>query len=133
MGILPNERIEDAKRELKEYILNLANLDPWLRKNPPEIYFKGYCGAPAEIDTNHPIVETIKNAYYEALNRKAIIKGHEGASDMRVLVQEGIPTVVFGPGTITQMHAVNEWVNLDAVVEATKVIALTITKWCGIL
>ena len=50
---------------------------------------------------------------------------------MRILVWEGIPTIVFGPGTITQMHAINEWVNVNDVIEATKVIALGILKWCG--
>jgi len=131
MGILPNEKVEDAQREFIEFIKERAKLDPWLRYNPPEVKFKGYCGAPAEIDPNHPIVQTFKEAFKESLGREAVVKGHEGASDMRILVWEGIPTIVFGPGTITQMHATNEWVNVNDVIEATKVIALGILKWCG--
>lgn len=131
MGILPNEDLEEAKRELREHILTSAHLDPWLRENPPEVNFKGYCGAPAEIDPKHPIVETAKEAYREVFRREAVVRGHEGASDMRILMWEGIPTIVFGPGTITQMHAIDEWVSLESVIDATKVMTLTILRWCG--
>jgi len=130
MGILPGEEVEEAKRELIEQIKTYARSDSWLRYHPPEIEFKGYCGAPAEIDVGHPIVETIKWAYRGVRGEEAEVKGHEGASDMRILVAEGVPTIVFGPGTISQMHAVNEWVSVDAVIDATKVMALTILRWC---
>ena len=41
------------------------------------------------------------------------------------------PTVILGPGLTEQMHATNEWVDIDNVVTATKVLALTIMDWCG--
>ena len=131
MGILPNEKVEEAQREFIEFLENRARLDPWLRFNPPEVSFKGYLGTPSEISPDHPICTTVKEAFREALGREPLVKGHEGASDMRVLVQAGIPTLIFGPGTITQMHAMNEWVRVEDVVDATKVMALTILKWCG--
>jgi len=31
------------------------------------------------------------------------------------------------------MHAVNEWVDIDTLITATKVLALTILDWCGIV
>jgi acetylornithine deacetylase len=39
--------------------------------------------------------------------------------------------VIFGPGLTEQMHATNEWVDVDDVIRATKVLALTIMDWCG--
>jgi len=131
MGILPNEKVEEAQKEFIDFILERAKLDPWLRMHPPEVRFAGYLGAPAQIDPSHPFCITVADCFKEATGREALVKGHEGASDMRVLVSAGIPTVVFGPGTITQMHAVNEWVELKDLIEATKVMALVITRWCG--
>lgn len=131
MGILPNERVEDAQREFIGFLRGRAQLDPWLRSNPPKVTFKGYLGSPSEISPGHPVCVTMKHAFKAALGKESVVKGHEGASDMRVLIQAGIPTVIFGPGTITQMHAVNEWVRVEDVIDATKVMALTILKWCG--
>jgi acetylornithine deacetylase/succinyl-diaminopimelate desuccinylase-like protein len=31
-----------------------------------------------------------------------------------------------------QMHANNEWVNMDDLVQATKILSLTILEWCRI-
>ena len=66
------------------------------------------------------------------MGNPAVIKGHDGAGDSRFLIKYGnTPTVIFGPGTITQMHADNEWVKVDDIVSATKVLAATILDWCG--
>jgi len=43
----------------------------------------------------------------------------------------GTPTVIFGPGKTEQMHANNEWVAVDDLIAATKVLAATILDWCG--
>jgi acetylornithine deacetylase len=55
-----------------------------------------------------------------------------GASDTRFLIRHGrTPTVIFGPGATSQMHAMNEYVPADNVVVATKVLALAIHDWCN--
>ena len=41
-------------------------------------------------------------------------------SDASKLSRAGIPTIVFGPGSIDQAHAANEFVPIDEVVKATK-------------
>lgn len=42
------------------------------------------------------------------------------------------PTVIFGPGMTSEMHALNESVPIDNLLTATKTLALTILEWCGI-
>ena len=39
--------------------------------------------------------------------------------------------MIFGPGPTTQMHANNEWVAVDDLIDAAKVLALSIIDWCG--
>ena len=41
------------------------------------------------------------------------------------------PTVIFGPGMTEQMHANNEWATVDDLIQATKILSLTILEWCG--
>ena len=129
MGLLPGETIESAFNELKSFILKYAETDPWLKFNPPEVRQEGYAGEGVEISVNHPIVRTIIDSYKKSLGIEPVVKGHEGATDMRILIKMGVPTVCFGPGTITQMHAYNEWVKVSDVIKAVKVMAVAILKW----
>ena len=47
------------------------------------------------------------------------------------LVNVGIPTVNFGPGDPSIAHQSDEFVPIDELIAATKMIALTILDWCG--
>lgn len=131
MGVLPNENPRQVQQDFIEYVKEVASTDPWLRKHPPTTRFTGYYAEPGEIPADHPICKCVADSFEQALGRKAVIKGHEGAADTRFLIQYGkTPTVIFGPGTITQMHATNEWINVDDLISTVKVLALTISNWC---
>ena len=67
------------------------------------------------------------------MGQEPIISGREGAADIRFLNSYGnTPTVIFGPGMTEQMHANNEWVNIDDLIQSTKILAQTILAWCQI-
>ena len=132
MGVLPNEDPKEVKDSFTKHIRCVAETDPWLRNHLPEVKFTGYYAEPAEIVADHPICKVVSKAYEETTGMKPILKGHEGAADTRFLIRYGsTPTVIFGPGTITQMHATDEWVKIEDLITATKVLALTIIDWCG--
>ncbi|HHX50283.1 MAG TPA: M20/M25/M40 family metallo-hydrolase, partial [Clostridia bacterium] len=78
-----------------------------------------------------PIVKTLSRNFTEVLGREPIISGREGAADIRFLNSHGqTPTVIFGPGMTEQMHANNEWVNIDDLLQSTRILAQTILEWC---
>ena len=54
-----------------------------------------------------------------------------GAAERDLLVnQGGIPTVLFGPGSIAAAHRADECVGVDEVIDCTKSLALLICGWC---
>lgn len=129
---LPGEETDAVKRQFREFIAAFAATDPWLKDHPPEVIFSGYCGDPAEIPVDHPIVTTVSGMFARVAGEKARITGREGAADTRYLIKYGdTPTVIFGPGLTEQMHAANEWAGVDDLITAVKVLALTILQWCG--
>lgn len=129
---LPGEDTNIIKQNFTKYILAFAKTDSWLKDNPPLIKFKGYCGDPAEISKNHPIVNTLNKKYFSVLGKKAQITGREGAADIRYLIKySDTPSVIFGPGLSELMHSTNEYVKISDLISATKIIALTILEWCG--
>jgi acetylornithine deacetylase len=132
MGVLPNEDPREVQRTFIEHIGKIADRDPWLKNHKPEVVFTGYMGEPAEIPPDHPICKTVEASFEEATGRRAVVKGHEGCTDSRLLIKHAeTPTVIFGPGTITQMHAADEWVKIDDLIDSVKTMALTIVNWCG--
>jgi acetylornithine deacetylase len=132
IATLPGEDTDEVKRSFVEHILTFSQTDPWLKHNPPEVRFVGYCGDPAEISSEHPIVKAVSEKYTVVTGEKPQITGRQGAADTRYLIKYGnTPTVIFGPGLTEQMHATNEWVGVDYLIDATKILALTIMDWCG--
>lgn len=129
---LPGEETDKVKEGFVDHIRAFAKTDSWLREHPPEVKFFGYCGDSAEIPPDHPIVETVSKNFKIVTGKTPEITGRQGAADIRYLIKYGnTPTVIFGPGLTEQMHANNEWVNIDDVIAATKTLSLTIMDWCG--
>ncbi|MBL7178479.1 MAG: M20/M25/M40 family metallo-hydrolase [Desulfobacteraceae bacterium] len=129
---LPGEETEGVKQSFIDHINNFTKTDPWLRDHPPEVKFVGYCGDSAEIPRDHPIVMTVYENLKSVTGKEPGITGRQGAADTRYLIKYAqTPTVIFGPGLTEQMHATNEWVNINDVITATKTLALTIMEWCG--
>lgn len=132
IATLPGENSEEVKRGFVDHIHNVAQDDPWLKDHLPEVKFAGYFAEPSEIPADHPIVKAVSSNFREVTKRDPIISGRMGAADTRFLNKYGeTPTVIFGPGLTEQMHATNEWVRIDDLITATKVLALTTLDWCG--
>jgi len=133
MATLPGEDTKKVKAAFVDHILAFAKTDPWLKDHPPEVKFAGYCGDPAEIPRDHPVVAALSAKFRQVMGREPEITGRQGAADIRYLIKYGqTPTVIFGPGRTEQMHANNEWMETDDLIAATKILALTIMDWCGV-
>jgi acetylornithine deacetylase len=132
LATLPGEDTAMAKQQFADHIHAYSQLDPWLKNHPPEVRFVGYCGDSAEIPREHPIVQTVSRSFTRVTGTPPQITGRQGAADIRYLIKYGnTPTVIFGPGPTDQMHANNEWVDIDDVITATKTLSLSIMDWCG--
>ncbi len=132
LATLPGEDTAQVKQSFRDHILTFAKTDPWLKDHPPEISFVGYCGDPAEIPQDHPIVTTLSQKFKYVTGGNPQITGRQGAADTRYLIKYGsTPTVIFGPGLTEQMHATNEMANIKDLITATKILALTMMEWCG--
>jgi len=64
-------------------------------------------------------------------DRDPEISSRTGGSDIRFLIKyEKAPTVIFGSGSTEQMHAINEHVNISDLINAVKILILSIINWC---
>jgi succinyl-diaminopimelate desuccinylase len=86
---------------------------------------------PAYTDPGAPIAKVLQEAIAKVLKQPAKVGGFNACSDMSYLNQAGIPTVIFGPGSIQQAHRVDEFVDLEAVKAAAGVYQEMALSWLG--
>jgi acetylornithine deacetylase len=138
--MLPDEDYEDVIAEVEDYIRRVADADLWLRKYPPTFKWggkslvkeKGEVFPGFEVEKDHPGVKAIAAAHEAVTGEKPGISMSPSVGDAGWLNRAGIPCVYYGPGgDLRQAHAVNEYVELEEVFKATKVLALTLLNWCG--
>jgi acetylornithine deacetylase len=132
IGVAPGESIESVRTQVKTYIQKFAELDSWMVDHPPKVEFFGGTWLPTELPLSHPFVKTVKQAYTDVFNQEPELAGTPWGADMGLLTHHGnIPGLIFGPGDMRVIHFPNEFIEIDKLIAATKVIALAILDWCG--
>ena len=132
----PDDDPKDVKGEIEEHVTRAAQLDPWLRANPPVIEWK-LDWPPFSVDPEHPICTAIGDAHEAAaagtrFAGRPEIHGFAAVEDVSFLNIGGVPAVSYGPGDLRVAHADDEYVLIDELVTATKTYALLAMEWCGV-
>ena len=132
----PDEDPADVRREFETYIEHAAQLDEWLRDHPPRLEWKVNWPAYA-VDVDHPICQTVASAHQEAAQDSrfegaAEFAGFYAVCDAAFLNADGVPSIVYGPGSLLVAHAADEYLEIDELLVATKTFALATMDWCGV-
>lgn len=117
---VPLGRTVDWAREVFEQAVREAADDA---AAPHEVTWSGGQFAPAETAPADPLVATVQDAITAVTDRPAPLAGVPYGADMRLYTAQGIPTVLYGPGSVEQAHAVDEFVPLDEVTRSSRVLA----------
>jgi acetylornithine deacetylase len=118
-----------VKAEIERHVAAAAAQDPWLAEHPPDVRWT-VDADPGEIDANHPLVASLREACtYAGLGGELAGVGFH--TDSSLLIGAGVPTIVFGPGNPDDAHQVDENVAVEDLLAVTKAIALTLAQWGG--
>jgi acetylornithine deacetylase len=130
-GVFSGESIEQTKTAFARAIGDASSVDPWLREHPPVLeWFEGQFES-AETDRNAPILRELAACHHAIAGTPPPVEGVTYGSDLRLFTNHAqIPAVLYGPGDVANAHTVDEFIEIDEVVTATKVLALTIDSWC---
>ena len=66
-----------------------------------------------------------------ASGESPVIAGVTAWTDAALLNAAGIPAICFGPGDMSLAHAAEEWIELDQVERATRVLTKLALDWTG--
>lgn len=129
----PNEKMTDVQGEIQAVLNAACEKDPWLAINRPTLLWQsGATGM--EVPVDHPLYRIVSSAITEIAGIEPHVNPLHDSSDVRnPVVQQGIPTIGFGPicGDLTQTGHHDEWVDVEDYVRAVKVTARSILEWCG--
>lgn len=128
----PQDPPEQVKEEIEQQVTRFAQTDPWLREHQPRVEWWDFWWPPFDVPPDAPICRAVATAYASALGKPAVVYGFAAVDDAVFLNQAGIPTISMGPGDIRMAHAPNEYVEIQELVDAAKVYALSIVEWCGV-
>lgn len=111
----PGEDIEAWLSELDQALggirtagIEIVREEPWYRI------------APLDTAPDHPLPRAMQQARHDILGLDDDPIGVTYGSDASVLVEAGVPTIVFGPGSIEQAHGDDEWVEIEDVARAAE-------------
>lgn len=131
-GIFPGESMSEARALFENKVRETAQKDDWLRKNPPRVEWVEGQFEPAETALDEPVVRVLAACHRAVTGLEVGFEAATFGSDVRLFTNHaGIPAVLYGPGDVSRAHAANESIALEEVLQAAKVLALTIVDWCG--
>ena len=90
------------------------------------------CLDASEIDPDEEIVGTALEAVAKVTGTRPSIGEMYGATDARFLIGAGIPTIIFGPGHLSDAHTIDESISLEALTAGALVYAAVICRFLGI-
>jgi len=146
--LLPGEDPQAAYDELIDYVSGALRDDPdgnkklqgvsgeesLVQHEPPYLV-----GAGLLDDNNRLLAERLLRAANEHTNRgrlssqgrKPQIIGVPYGTDAATIASAGVPTVVFGPGSIEQAHTADEWIDVEQLHCAVEVLCESVQSVCN--
>ena len=122
---LPGESTEKAMVEIVDACTRVkarhANFDAKVTLTTAQL--------PSEVPPDAPIVRRLRRA----LEREKVpveIEGFSAWTDAALLNEAGIPAICFGPGDISMAHAAEEFVPVEEIGLATRVLTRVVREWC---
>jgi acetylornithine deacetylase len=127
----PGVEYGDIRRRVETCVLEAAQQDPWLAREPPRLEYFGFQAEGSTVDRDSPLLERLGRAHRQVTGEELQYVASTALTDIRYFnLYSGIPATDYGP-TGANAHNVDEYVELDSIVTAARTLALFVLDWCG--
>ena len=124
--LIPGETREDVDAELEGLLGSIGDIDPEFDGDYEVKFFRG----PMEISPEEEICSILSECSEEVRGEKPHFVGGSGWMDTQIIWGRGTPAVAFGP-VGSGAHAAVEYVEVDSVVNAARILEKVIHRFCG--
>jgi len=122
--MIPGEKPEEAEREFVQLLESMKQQDKEFKYEIERYVVL----EPSEIQPEEQVVNIFSTSIHKVTGRKPVLQGFKATCEMTHLVNNRVPTVIFGAGKLSQAHTVDEHVDIEEIVTASKIYAETIIK-----
>jgi acetylornithine deacetylase len=127
LGLLPNKTRYQVMEELRQALLDEG--DDWLREHFTLDFMYRHDSHVTPVD--HPLITGLQACCQEGGAPGEITAMTASCDSWFYSNQLGIPTVVFGPGTLRFAHSSEEQIGLDEMAAAAVILVQFLLRWCG--
>lgn len=117
--VLPGENMQKAIKEIREIFHKVCSKYETRNEITCNQYFNYW-----KVDKEHPVAQTAIRCHEMVTGRKPEDTLFRAYAEVEMIAQQGIPGVIYGPGSILQAHRPDEYVLLDEFITAMKTYTL---------
>lgn len=133
LSFFPGVEYESICQLIQEKIQFAANVDPWLAANPPNVSFYGFRSQGHSLSRDLPALSTLNDCHKSLKGSDATSYVACCTTDLRAFVHYGQgQATCYGP-VAEAIHAANERVLIESLVDTAKTYALFLSRWCGLV
>lgn len=127
---MPGETLEEIDREFFEWFEALLAANPTAFTARPRVENPIRWLPGSAIDHSSAIVQELGDTAEIVSGERPLVCGIEGPCDMYIFHDFDIPTVLWGARG-GNLHHVDEYVEIDSMVNAATVLLAFVRRWCG--
>jgi succinyl-diaminopimelate desuccinylase len=128
--LIPGQSPEDIECKIRAIFQRLKDQDAAFNADLEVIESR----PPTATSRQEPIVVELHQVYRDLTGKEPVYGGVPGTTDGTILFgRAGVPIVTCGPGDTLIPHHVDEYLDIDQLVEATKLYAVTAMRYLGVL
>ena len=109
--------------------MSAAEKDDWLKEAKPEVSFYGFLASGYTSSKEEEIMEEMAASHYAVNGKQVEDLSFTATTDLRAFGEFNIPATCYGPSG-GDMHAPNEYIELESLKEVTCMIADFVLRWC---
>jgi len=128
MRLIPGQTPEDMVAKIRAIFDTLKAQDPTFQAELEIVEAR----PPTATPKTEPVVMTLHAAVRDVAGREPVYGGVPGTTDGTILhAWAGVPIVTCGPGDIHIPHHIDEYLDIDQLVEAAKLYVVTALRYLG--
>lgn len=128
LGILPDRTKEQVMEEMRQALRDAG--DEWLAEHF-EMDFT-YRHDASVIAPDHPLVQTLEQACRRCSQEPSVSAMTASCDAWMYSNQLNIPSLVFGPGSLTVAHSDQEHIAVSDVLKGSGILTALVSDWCGL-
>jgi len=133
LSFFPGTTFDQTRQRILDTIARATRQDPWLAKNQPQVEFYGFRSQGHVAERNQPAFNTLNDCHREMCGSDAEDTISTATTDVRAYHHFATAQATcYGPEA-ENIHAANERVKIDSVIDTAKVYALFLARWCGLV